>query len=69
LQQGDHNSIIESKNEVDYSALLKTIEKINDLKLLYMKAEDYNPDFYKTLDELQESTKKRILWKIEENLE
>lgn len=34
-----------------------------------MKAEDYNPDFYKTLDELQESTKKRILWKIEENLE
>lgn len=59
LQQGDHNSIIESKNEVDYSALLKTIEKINDLKLLYMKAEDYNPDFYKTLDELQESTEKK----------
>lgn len=24
-----------------------------------MKAEDYNPDFYKTLDELQESTKKK----------
>ncbi len=69
LQQGDHNSIIGSKNEVDYSALLKTIEKINDLKLLYIKAEDYNPDFYKTLDELQESTEKRILWKIEENLE
>ena len=59
MQQGDHNSIIESKNEVDYSALLKTIEKINDLKLLYMKAEDYNPDFYKTLDELQESTEKK----------
>lgn len=59
LQQGDHNSIIGSKNEVDYSALLKTIEKINDLKLLYMKAEDYNPDFYKTLDELQESTEKK----------
>ena len=64
LQQGDHNSIIESKNEVDYSALLKTIEKINDLKLLYMKAEDYNPDFYKTLDELQESTKKESYGKL-----
>ena len=37
----------------------KTIEKINDLKLLYMKAEDYNPDFYKTLDGLQESTEKK----------
>lgn len=24
-----------------------------------MKAEDYNPDFYKTLDELQESTEKK----------
>ena len=64
LQQGDHNSIIESKNEVDYSTLLKTIEKINDLKLLYMKAEDYNPDFYKTLDEFQESTKKESYRKL-----
>ena len=64
LQQGDHNSIIESKNEVDYSALLKTIEKINDLKLLYMKVEDYNPDFYKILDEFQKRKKKESYGKL-----
>lgn len=54
---------------MDYSALLKTIEKINDLKLLYMKAEDYNPDFIKHWMNYKRALKKRILWKIEENLE
>lgn len=59
FQQGDHNAIIENKNEVDYSALLDTIDKINVLKSLYMKAEDYNPDFYKTLNELQKAAEKK----------
>ena len=59
FQQGDHNAIIENKNEVDYSALLDTIDKINVLKSLYMKAEDYNPDFYKTLNELQKADEKK----------
>lgn len=52
LQQGNNNSITE-KNQIDYSALLKIIGEINELRPLYMKAENYNPDFYKTLDELQ----------------
>lgn len=34
LQQGNNNSVVENKNELDYSALLKTIEKINELKPL-----------------------------------
>ena len=59
FQQGDHNAIIENKNEVDYSALLDTIDKINVLKSLYMKAKDYNPDFYKTLNELQKAAEKK----------
>lgn len=53
LQQGHNNLITENKNQIDYSALLKTIEEINELKPLYMKGKDYNPDFYKTLDELK----------------
>ena len=53
LQQGNNNSITENKNQIDYSAILKIIEEINELRPLYMKAENYNPDFYKTLDELQ----------------
>lgn len=53
LQQGHNNLITENKNQIDYSALLKTIEEINELKPLYMKEKDYNPDFYKTLDELK----------------
>lgn len=53
LQQGNNNSITENRNEFDYSALLKTIEEINELKPLYLKEKDYNPDFYKILDELQ----------------
>lgn len=59
FQQGNHNVIIEEKKEVDYSALLSTIERINDLKSLYMKAQDYNPDFYKTLNELQQGAEKK----------
>lgn len=53
LQQGNNNSITENKNEFDYSALLKMIEEINELKPLYLKEKGFNPDFYKTLDELQ----------------
>lgn len=53
LQQGHNNLITKNKNQIDYSALLKTIEEINELKPLYMKGKDYNPDFYKTLDELK----------------
>lgn len=54
LQQGNNNSITENKDQIDYSALLEIIEEINELRPLYMKAENYNSDFYKTLDELQE---------------
>ena len=54
VQQGNNNSITENENQIDYSALLKIIEEINELRPLYMKAENYNSDFYKTLDELQE---------------
>lgn len=53
LQQGHNNLITENRKEFDYSALLKAIEEINELKLLYLKEKDYNPDFYKKLDELQ----------------
>lgn len=59
LQQGNNNSITENKNQIDYSALLKIIEEINELRPLYMKAENYNPDFYKTLDELQEGAENK----------
>ena len=51
--------ISENRKEFDYSALLKTIEEINELKLLYLKEKDYNPDFYKTLDELQVDAEKK----------
>lgn len=59
LQQGNNNSITENKNQIDYSALLKIIEEINELRPLYMKEENYNPDFYKTLDELQEGAENK----------
>ncbi|MDB6268917.1 hypothetical protein [Lactobacillus amylovorus] len=59
LQQGHNNSITENKDQIDYSALLKIIEEINELRPLYMKAENYNPDFYKTLDELQEGAENK----------
>lgn len=59
IQQGNNNSITENENQIDYSALLKIIEKINELRPLYMKAENYNPDFYKTLDELQEGAESK----------
>ena len=40
LQQGHNNLITENKNQIDYSALLKTIEEINELKQLEtLKAE------------------------------
>lgn len=63
LQQGHNNLITENKNQIDYSALLKTIEEINELKPLYMKEKDYNPDFYKTLDELQVDAENKELYR------